>query len=310
VGAERGNLGVMARRNVAEEPEIPVVPPGEDELPSDDGEPMETPRHRSQMNLLIQSLQAAWARRRVYVGGNMFVYFSETQVKKNDFRGPDVFVVLNASKRSRKSWVAWQEGKLPEVVIELLSDRTRQIDKGEKMRIYSQLWKTPEYYLFDPWSQEFLGYRLTKGRYQRIKPDEHGDLECQWLGLKLGVRFGLHDGEQTHWLRWLTGRGKVLPSAEEVAKVAKEKAKTARGRMASAQREAKSAQRQAKSAQREAKSAQRQAVAAQRQATTAQRKLTAVQREALSARQVAEKQRKRAEAAEQRLKQLEKRLKG
>lgn len=264
----------MARRNVAEEPEIPVVPPGEDELPSDDGEPMETERHRQQMNLLLDSLRSAWRRRRFYAGGNMFVYFSETQVKKNTFRGPDVFVVLNTSKRSRKSWVAWQEGKLPEVVIELLSDRTRHVDKGEKMRIYSQLWKTPEYYLFDPWSREFIGYRLEHGRYRRIKPDANGDLDCEWLGLKLGLRFGTYDGDQTHWLRWLTRRGKVLLSSEEQARAAKERLKNARLAARTAQREAKTAQREAKTALAEAA-----------------------------------KERKRAEAAERKLKALEKRLK-
>ncbi|WP_437604602.1 hypothetical protein WMF20_25545 [Sorangium sp. So ce834] len=30
----------------------------------------------------------------VYVSGNVAIYFSELQAKKNDFRGPDVFVVL------------------------------------------------------------------------------------------------------------------------------------------------------------------------------------------------------------------------
>jgi Uma2 family endonuclease len=181
----------MARRTAADEPEIPTVPPGEDELPNSDGVPMETARHRKQMVLLIQSLKAAWARRHdFFVGGNMFVYYSETQVKKNTFRGPDVFVVLNTTDRDRKSWVLWQEGKLPDVVIELLSDRTRHIDRGEKMRIYSRLWKTPEYYLYDPWSYELTGYRLdAQGKYQRIKPNQRGDLACQWLGLGLGIHF-------------------------------------------------------------------------------------------------------------------------
>jgi len=50
--------------------------PTEDDLPCDDGEPMETHRHRQQMELLIQSLEP-WARARgdTYVGGNVFPYF-------------------------------------------------------------------------------------------------------------------------------------------------------------------------------------------------------------------------------------------
>ncbi|HEV8246767.1 MAG TPA: Uma2 family endonuclease [Polyangiaceae bacterium] len=206
-------------KSAAEEPEIPALPPGELELPSDDGEPMETGRHRQQMVLLIQSLKFAWADRHDYfVGGNMFVYFSETQVKKNDFRGPDVFVVLDTTDRDRRSWVAWgEDGKLPEVVIELLSDRTRQIDRGEKMQIYSRLWRTAEYYLYDPWSHEFEGYRLDplSAQYAAMAPDELGDFPCHRLGLKLGIREGSFEGVQTRWLRWLDQHGEVLQTSEE-----------------------------------------------------------------------------------------------
>src|SRR5262249_49774065 len=135
--------GDRAMKSAADEPEFPKPPPGELELPSEDGEPMESNRHRQQMTLLIQSLKRAWRDRHDYfVGGDMFVYFSETQTKKNDFRGPDVFVVLDTTDRDRLSWVMWGEGgKLPDVVIELLSDRTRAVDRGEKMRIYSKIWR-------------------------------------------------------------------------------------------------------------------------------------------------------------------------
>ena len=40
--------------------------PGIDELITDDGEPMETSRHRDQMILLIQSLKENWTDRRDY----------------------------------------------------------------------------------------------------------------------------------------------------------------------------------------------------------------------------------------------------
>jgi Uma2 family endonuclease len=209
------------------DPDIPVVPPGENELPSDDGEPMETNEHRLQMVLLIQSLKDAWTDRDdFFVAGNMFVYFSETQVKHNDFRGPDVFVVLNTSRRSRKSWVAWGEGKLPDVVIELLSFRTRHVDRGEKMRIYSKLWRTPEYFLYDPISHEFDGYRLDPGtlEYVPIVPRDNGDLECKVLGLRLGIREGLFEDVRWLWLRWLDASGVPLPTPQERADAAERRA--------------------------------------------------------------------------------------
>src|SRR4051812_38235556 len=116
-------------------------PPGEDELPCSDGEPMESERHAKQQSLLTSSLDRAWKDRDdVYVGGNMFVYFSEIQIKKNDFRGPDVFVVLDTTRRVRKSWVMWGEnGRVPDVVIELTSPSTQAIDRGEKKRVYEKL---------------------------------------------------------------------------------------------------------------------------------------------------------------------------
>lgn len=76
----------------------------EDDLPDDDGIPMETERHVWQMHLLLESLKLAWKDHHdVYVGGNMLVYFSPKQQFTHDFRGPDVFVVLDVPKRERKS---------------------------------------------------------------------------------------------------------------------------------------------------------------------------------------------------------------
>jgi hypothetical protein len=110
--------------------------PGQDELPSEDGEHMETGFHDAQDALLKDTLIEAWAERLdFFVAGNMFVYFSEQQIRSNDFRGPDVFVVLDVEAKGRKSWVAWEEGgRLPDVVIEVTSDSTAHIDRGEKMR--------------------------------------------------------------------------------------------------------------------------------------------------------------------------------
>ncbi len=79
------------------------LPPTQDELPSDDGIPMETQRHGLQMQLLVRPL-SRWLKtqgREAFVGGNMFVYFSPNQVRNEDYRGPDVFVVLDVPRRDR-----------------------------------------------------------------------------------------------------------------------------------------------------------------------------------------------------------------
>ena len=102
--------------------------PTEDTLPCDDGEPRETPRHREQMTILIDSLKAHWADRTgYYVGGNMFVYYDPYHPQR--FRGPDFFLVLDVEERERKSWVVWFEGMhFPEIIIELLSVGAESLD--------------------------------------------------------------------------------------------------------------------------------------------------------------------------------------
>ena len=148
--------------------------PTEDDLPCDDGEPMETPRHRDQMNLLIDSLKAHWSDRTGYfVGGNMFLHYDPENRRRT--RGPDFFLVLNVEDRERRSWVVWREGmRFPDVIIELLSDSTRSEDEGPKKALYAELFRTPEYYLYDPYSQAFTGYQLRGSHYVEMERDGEG----------------------------------------------------------------------------------------------------------------------------------------
>ena len=144
---------------------LPVeLPPGEDELPDDDGEPLESDKHRQQMALSIETLQLALAEHEdIYIGGNLGLYFSETQVKKNDVRAPDVMIVLDTIRRARKSWVVWGEnGRTPNVILELLSASTEAQARGVKMRIYSNILRVPEYYFFDPWDGYLESYSLER----------------------------------------------------------------------------------------------------------------------------------------------------
>jgi Uma2 family endonuclease len=202
--------------------------PGADELTTSDGEPMESERHRRQMFVMIESLEFAWRDRDdFYVGGDMFLYFSEAQTRKNEFRGPDVFVVLDVQRRERKAWVVWEEGgKTPDVIIELLSDSTQHIDRVEKKRLYGRSLKVSEYFLFDPFSKELLGYTLDplRAEYVEKAPNERGFLRCERLGLWLGTVRDELWGLEDDWLRWVGADGRVLPlpleaHRQEVARV-------------------------------------------------------------------------------------------
>jgi Uma2 family endonuclease len=214
-------------------------PPTEDELPCDDGMPMETQRHVLQMQLLIDPLRLFWADRSdAYVGGNMFVYFSLEQVRHRDFRGPDFFAVLGVPKRERKSWVVWQEGKGPDVVIELLSESTAAQDKGEKRDVYQDLLRVPEYFWFDPFTAEWAGFALRHGSYEPLTEDGQGRLTSRCLGLALVRRDGTYQDVEARWLRWAMLEGSLLPTPQEVATETQRQATEAQQRAAEAQQQA------------------------------------------------------------------------
>ncbi len=241
-----------------------ILPPTQDQLPCDDGVPMETQRHKLQMDILIDQL-IPWLETREdgYVGGNMFLYFSLAQVRNQDFKGPDFFAVLGVPKKERKSWVVWEEGKAPDVVIELLSDSTAQRDKTDKKLIYQNQVRVPEYFWFDPFNPDnWAGFTLKNGIYEPIIVDEQGRLLSQQLGLSLLRWSGVYKTVETVWLRWATPEGEILPTPDELS------AQTAE----EAQLQAEQAQRQAEQAQRQAEASQLQAEEAQRQAEEAQQR--------------------------------------
>ncbi len=197
-----------------------TLPPTQLELPYDDGETMESQRHKVQMELLIDALEV-WLEERDdgYVGGNMFVYYSLAQVKNQDFKGPDFFAVLGVPKGERRSWVCWEEGKTPDVVIELLSASTASIDKGEKQKIYQDRLHVPEYFWFDPFNpNDWAGFQLQAGTYQPISPTDEGQLISNVLQLSLVHWVGTYKSVETTWLRWAQIDGTLLPTAEEKAK--------------------------------------------------------------------------------------------
>jgi Uma2 family endonuclease len=185
-----------------------IFPPGD--LYSDEP-PLETELHLRQIILLLKCLEWLWRDRNdFYVAGNLTIYYSPHQRKSKDFRGPDFFVVLGTERKTRKSWVVWEEnGKYPNVIIEILSPKTADTDKGFKKQLYQDTFRTPDYFWFDPNTLEFTGFHLVDGEYQSLEPNNQGHLWSQQLGLYLGIH-----QEQ---LRFFTTEGQLVPTPEEVA---------------------------------------------------------------------------------------------
>jgi Uma2 family endonuclease len=211
----------------------------QNDLLEEGDEPMETGRHKAQMELLINPLRL-WLDKQNggYVNGNIPIYFSERQLKTEDVKCPDVFVVLGASYRERRTWVVWEEQKTPDVIIELLSESTKNVDKNGKKLIYQNRLKAPEYFWFDPFNPEdWAGFTLQDGIYQPIAPDTQNRLLSQRLGLALVRWHGINEHIKTVWLRWATLEGELLPTPQEDAIAANQRALEAEQRANAAEAE-------------------------------------------------------------------------
>ncbi len=212
-------------------PEIlfPEIEPPVIELPAEDGVPLESNWHRIQMNLLIDSVHYHWRERRNYfVGGNMFIYFSSEQVRNRDYRGPDFFVVKDVDgTQDRNSWIVWEEkGRYPNLIIELSSPSTFDIDLGPKKELYEQTFHTPEYYCYNPDDSQLLGWRLTASRYICLEPNEQGWLWSEEMDLWLGAWQGEIQRTSTTWLRFYTADGLLVFTPVEAEAKARRKAET------------------------------------------------------------------------------------
>ena len=159
-----------------------------DGYPTSDGRPMaETDHHRLLMTALIESLTDHFAADNdTYVSGNLLVFYEEGNRRRHV--SPDVMVAFDVPKHLRLHYKTWVEGKGPDVVIELTSATTKREDRTKKWKLYQDVLKVPEYFLFDPFGDylnpRFQGYRLVRGEYQEMK-FAGGRLRSRKLGLEL-----------------------------------------------------------------------------------------------------------------------------
>jgi Uma2 family endonuclease len=206
-----GNFGMT----FLQEPSLPQSQLDSLSLPPDnlysDEPPLETDLHLQQIILFLECLNWWWRDRTdFYASGNLTIYYSIEQLKTRDFRGPDFFVVLGVERRPRKSWMVWEEGgKTPNVIIEVLSESTAEVDRTLKKQIYQDVLKVYDYFWFDPESQEFCGFCLVGGQYQAIEPNPQGYLWSEQLQLFLGVH--------ANRLRFFSAEGSLIPSPLEAA---------------------------------------------------------------------------------------------
>jgi Uma2 family endonuclease len=149
--------------------QFPKPPVGDVHYPDSDGKPMaESDVHIEQIIALRDGLQEYFRDQAdVYVSGNIFVYYVEGD--PSGVVSPDLLVVKGVEKKLRPSYKVWEEGKGPDVVLEVTSKTTRSEDTFAKFHVYQEVLQVPEYFQFDP-TGDYLepplqGYRLVGGSY-------------------------------------------------------------------------------------------------------------------------------------------------
>jgi len=166
-----------------------------DTFPEDDGEPMaETQANAVQMMDLIFALsyvfQVQGRDDHTAVGGNQLMYFNERNGR--DHLAPDVYVILDYAPPPPPSWRMWEHGKFPEIIFEITSPSTADVDvsdevgKGKRWR-YGTL-GVREYYIYDPQGDldpPLQGFAREGTRLEPMETLAGGSIYSPLLGAEL-----------------------------------------------------------------------------------------------------------------------------
>ena len=192
----------------------PVPPVGfdDDGYPCEDNKPVESTVHDELCAYAKAALRVRYAaRREVLVASNLGVFFERGD--RSALLVPDVFVALSAGRGDRSSYKAWEEGSVPDFVLELLSVNTWRRDVEVKPPLYEAL-GVREFWIFDPLgrlSEPMIGRRLNASGSYRPVPALRGG---GWRSDVLGLDLVLHPGG----FRFRDpATGEVLPDAVEAA---------------------------------------------------------------------------------------------
>ncbi len=128
---------------------------------------------------------------------------------------PDLLAVVGVEEPEedeRLAWVVADEGRGPDLVIEVLFRGDRNKDLVENVERYAHL-GIPEYFVYDRRRQQLHGYRLPTveaRRYQRIVP-QMGRYSSAVLGLDLSIQRGR--------LRFFQGMAELFDTPELLGRI-------------------------------------------------------------------------------------------
>lgn len=189
---------------------IPHAPPDATDIyPDTDGEPMAaSDLHLEILIWLLQTLKAHFAQTSdVYVSGDILTYYVEGNPRA--VVAPDVLVTFGIGQKLRHTYKVWEEGKVPDFVMEFSSKTTYQNDLTDKMATYAGL-NIPNYLLYDAEAlylpSPLMGFQLVDGVYVPIPPGVDGEIHSDVLDLDFHIQDGrlrVYDPVGEGWLQTL-----------------------------------------------------------------------------------------------------------
>ncbi len=188
----------------------------------EDDTPVDNFQSEKQQRFLVEPLYSSWSTDVPFIAAaNVGLFYG----LKLDPIVPDAFLSLNVrmpedwSQRQNRSYLVWEFGKLPEVAIEIVSNRKGN-ELDSKKESYARI-GVAYYAVFDPLKQlqgkdELNGsplkiWELTGKHY--VEVPEPFWLESVGLGLMLWE--GLFEEQSGVWLRWCDRAGQVIPTGAE-----------------------------------------------------------------------------------------------
>ena len=184
--------------------------------PIDDDEPLAESEHQLFPLTYAHAALRSWYADAptVWVGADMFLYYEEGV--PSSVVAPDVFVVTRTHKRHlRNIFQTWVEGRVPELVLEVMSRTSVHRDTVEKYELYRRL-RVREYWMYDPTVEGFLnprlrGYMLVGDEYRPIDVKE---VDGKYVGVSEVLGLELHANAE--WFRFFDPvSGEYLPDSEE-----------------------------------------------------------------------------------------------
>ena len=197
-------------------------------LVTEDDEPVDNIFSEKQQRLLTEPLYSSWtplpdedqpvSPRPFMAAANVGIFFSVHQrpLVPDMFLSLDIEVNEGWNTDERRSYFVWELGKLPEVVVEIVSNSN---ELGSKFKRYAE-WGVTYYVVFDPLHE--LGetilsvYELGFGKRFRLRED----FQLPSLGLSLTLWEGQYEDITETWLRWCDQNGQMIPSGKEGRKAA------------------------------------------------------------------------------------------